>query len=286
VDTQPPTCRFDDRLDSWDPGLISAAPDPANAIEMLHHRVGETHRQMMRQYVLDSGRPCRGELTYFFCSGNPVIAGHERRSLWQHFAARFRLFKVASPHGVLDHEQTFSAFVELLSVSLNGQMQTGNDPMEVWGRVFRIGTGAQRGKILGSMGDVYCIQQDRVQGYVDIATTDAETIHFAGWAVEPDRQMPAQTIVAFNGDRFLGYGAAWSLRPDVAKELGPSVQYAGFDFRFPNSTADTGRQEYRLFVLSRDGSAAQLRESSPPESASWLDVARALWKGVRTLAER
>ncbi|AMN43176.1 AMP-binding protein [Rhodoplanes sp. Z2-YC6860] len=286
VDTQPPTCRFDDRLDTLDPLPIPAAPDPANATEALHRRVGATHRQMALQHVLDSRRPFRGELNYFFCTGNPVTAGLERRSLWQQFAARFRLFTLASPHGVFDHEHAFWTFTALLSASLNGEGPAGADPTEVWGRTFSIGAGAQRGKIFGSMGDVYCIQQDRAQGYVDIATTDAEAIRLAGWAVEPDRQMPAQTIVAFAGDRFLCYGAACSPRPDVEKALGRSAEYAGFDFRFPNSGACTGRQKYRLFVLSRDGSAAQLRESSSPESASWLDVTRGLWKSVRTLAGR
>jgi thioesterase domain-containing protein len=285
VDTYPPSCRFDDRLDSWEPHVFFALPDPANTIETLHRRGAQTHRRMMREYMLDSRRPFGGELIYFFCTGNPVIAGYDRRGLWQHFAARFRLFKVASPHGPTLQESTHSAFMELLSASLNGKMPAGNDPMEVCGHAYKIGTGAQRGSILGSTGEAYCIKRDSIQGFVDVVTSDGETILFAGWAVEPDR-MPAQTIVAFAGDRFLGYGAAWAPRPDVAKDLGPSAQYAGFDFRFPKSAANAARRDYRLFVLSRDGSAAQLRDSSSPEAASWRDVPRALWKGMQTLAGR
>ena len=285
VDTHPPTCRFGDRLDVWEPrGLVF--PARAGPIEALHQRIGETHLRMMDQYILDSRKLFRGELTYVCCTGNPVIAGRDRRRLWQHFATRFRLHQLPTNHDILQRGPHLAAFIELLSASLESRQAAGIDPAKVYDPGYRIGTGPQRGSIVGSTGDVYRIEQERMRGYVDAVRTDAETIQFMGWAVEPDRRQPAQTIAVFLGDRFLGYGTSCTPRLDVAKRLGPSAHYAGFDLVFPTSAASAATDECRLFVLSQDGRAAELRKSFSPGSASYADAARALWQGVRTAARR
>ena len=63
-------------------------------------------------------------------------------------------------------------------------------------------------------------------------------------------------------ERFLSCGASCKLRTDVAKYLNaPSAQHAGFDFSFPIAATDSVKENYRLFVLSQDGSAAELQRS-------------------------
>jgi amino acid adenylation domain-containing protein len=258
VDTKPSTCRFDDHLDV----RKSREIDRVDAKRELHRRIGETHLRMSNQYTLDSRKPFRGELVYICCTGNPVIAEHDRRKLWPHFATGFRLHHLPSQHDVAQRGPCLSTFTELLSVSLNDNPPAGTNPADVYDRTYRIGSGTQQGSILGSMGDVYRINQDRTQGFVDTVRIDAETIQVIGWAVEPD-QRPAPTIAVFVGDRFLGYGAAAKPRPDVAQHFGSSTQYySGFDFIFPQHANNIASDECSVFVLSQDGYATRLQSSS------------------------
>src|SRR5262245_51208206 len=89
-------------------------------------------------------------------------------------------------------------------------------------------------------------------------------IRFAEWAVDDCQQQPAQTIVVFLGDRFLGYGASGTPRPDVAQGL--PVEYAGFDFRFRRAAVVGAMERPRLFVLSSNGRAAELRFGAVQEA--------------------
>src|SRR6516162_8383770 len=58
-------------------------------------------------------------------------------------------------------------------------------------------------------------------------------LRLEGWAVELERQEPAQMIVVFLDGQLLGYGASGVARLDVAQYLGaPSARYAGFRFEF------------------------------------------------------
>jgi hypothetical protein len=118
--------------------------------------------------------------------------------------------------------------------------------------------------ILGSMGEVYRIDQERIQGYIDEVRIDGEAIRVIGWAVEPCRLQPAQTIAVFLGDQFLGYGASAGPRPDVAKHLGEtSVLFSGFHFIFEGAVSTSAMGRLRLFVLSSNGQAAELRGIEP-----------------------
>jgi hypothetical protein len=171
-----------------------------------------------------------------------------------------------------------AAFIELLSASLTGKLAGAADPAGVYDRGYRMDAGTTHLKIVGSLGDMYQIEHGVRTGYLDTETIDAKSVQLGGWAVDFDRQ-PAQTIAVFRGDRFLGYGASGMARPDVARRLGRSAQYAGFDFLFPNPGTDDAGEKYRLFVLSQDGRAAELRRGFP--GASYVNAIRALWaKGV------
>lgn len=65
--------------------------------------------------------------------------------------------------------------------------------------------------------------------------------------------------------RAVGYGASGEPRPDVAKRLGAdSALFSGFNFIFEVTAAATAMRRPRLFVLSSDGWAAELRGGIEP----------------------
>jgi hypothetical protein len=64
----------------------------------------------------------------------------------------------------------------------------------------------------------------------------------------------------FLGDRFLGYGASGTPRPDLAQYVLPtSVEHAGFYFVFRRAAVVGRTERPRLFVLSNNGHAAELQ---------------------------
>jgi amino acid adenylation domain-containing protein len=265
VDTNPPTCSIDgdvhSRLGHHPPNREQAGP-----ILDLHLRVYEQHIRMMSAYALDDRLKqnlFRGELTYFCCTGNPVVAKHDRRRLWQLFASRFQLQLLASPHDVGTPGSDRAAFQDLLRASLNGEIQTGSDPATVFDRTYQIEDRDGHEYILDSMGNAYRVEQDRTQGNLDGVFIEDETIQFKGWAVEPRSRQRAQTIAVFLGHRYLGCGATSERRPDVVDKLAAdSAFYAGFNFYFKRKALPDVVGKPRVFVLSNAGSAAELTSAA------------------------
>jgi acyl-CoA synthetase (AMP-forming)/AMP-acid ligase II/acyl carrier protein len=273
LDTEAPTCAFGDKVDVFDSrGLrlrtLNAQPAPVSRFEAVTRSILETHIRMARDYVLDSQSDrniFRGELTYFHCTGEPIVAGHDRRGMWRSFVSGFRLLLVPGPYGTPDREPQYAVLRNLLRACLNDAPVTGCDPARVYDRDYRLDNVYQPKYILGSMGDVYRIDQERIQGFVDDIRINAEAILIKGWAVEPCRRQPAQIIAVFLDDQFLGYGASGESRPDVAKHLDTaSVLFSGFYFRFEGAVAANAMRRPRVFVLSSDGWAAELRGTIEP----------------------
>jgi amino acid adenylation domain-containing protein len=267
MDTIPPTCLVEGIVDTWQPDIVlEVGLEQANSVQAVNLGVARSHLQMLGEYVLDSGSEYdvfRGELTYIYCTGVPVAAGHDRRRLWQRLASRFRLLPLPGPHEDPNQEYQCTGLQNILRASLTGEPMTGVDPAMIFDRTFQLDTAENPEVIIGSIGDIYRIAQDRIQGYVDVVRLDAETIRIRGWAVEPYRQQPAQTIAVFLDRRFIGYGASGSARPDVAEYLNASsAKYAGFDFCFRCGTADGAIANPRVFVLSSGGRATELLYSS------------------------
>jgi amino acid adenylation domain-containing protein len=265
VDTNPPTCKLEDDVDLW---LGHRPPNrqQAGPILDLHLRVYEQHVRMMSAYALDDRLKqgvFRGELTYFCCTGNPILAKHDRRRLWQHFASRFRLLLLASPHDVGTPGSDRTAFQDLLRASLNGEVQTGSDPAAVFNRTYQIEDRDGHEYILDSIGEAYRVEQNRMQGNIDGVFIEDETIQFKGWVVEPCGRRPAQTIAVFLDHRYLGCGATSERRPDVADKLAAhSALYAGFNFHFKRRAIPDVIGKPRVFVLSNGGSAAELTSAA------------------------
>jgi hypothetical protein len=248
---------------------LADLPPPKDSIEALIQRVGETHLQARRNYVLDSRLEenlFRGELTYFHCLGNPIVAGDDRRRLWQEFAPHgFRLLPMPGGHAEVYQEPQSSVFRNLLRACHSDVPPAGIDCRTLFDRTYRIDIRG-RESIVSSTGEIFRLEHHRMQGQVDCFEVDDGIIRFAGWAVEPCKRLPAQTIAVFLEHEFLGYGASFSSRSDVAKSLSaPSAQYSGFDFRFRRGGSVPAIGRPRLFVLSDDGSAAELRIKAEQE---------------------
>jgi amino acid adenylation domain-containing protein len=240
LDTDAPTCVFGDRVDVCDSRellrTLNAQPAPVSRFEAETRNIVEAQIRIKRDYVLDSKSArniFRGELTFFHSTGKPVIADQDRRRLWRSFASGLRLLPVPGRTGTHDREPQYTAVRNLLEACLNDKPVTGCDPGSVYDRHYRMDDRHQPRNILGSMGDAYRIDQERIQGSVDEIRINADGIQVMGWAVGPCRRQPGQTIAVFLDDQFLGYGASSEPRPDVAKYLGAdSALFCGFNFIF------------------------------------------------------
>jgi oxalate---CoA ligase len=254
VDTNPPTCMVGGSPDIWTTDIIlDAKPKPANSIETINLAVAHAHLGMTQNYTLDdrlTDNVFRGQLTYFYCS--PVVR-QDRRRLWQHFATGFRLLQLAGRHGTFHQEPQYTALQKLLL----GCDLTMTDPASVYDRSYQIDESNCAERIVSSNGDIYSIQREHVQGYVDQVKFDVDAIYISGWAVEACMRRPAGKVAVFVGGEFIGYGASGEFRPDVVEHLNaPSAMYAGYYFRFRVANRLKGLP--RVFVLSGDGSATEL----------------------------
>jgi acyl carrier protein len=285
IDTSPPTCLVGDKIDVSRSRLFDDGPPPSrsDSIEAINRRVADTHMNARRDYVLDSGAhgtKFDGELFYFFCTGNVVLA-HDRRHLWHLFTTEpVRLMLLPGLHGIGHQEPQAGVLSGLLRACLDGQPLPERDPATVFDRTFRIERGILRERIVGSAGEVYRTSRAHIQGRIDWIRADDHSIHVGGWAIEPALKVPAQTIAVFEGGRYLGYGATGVPRPDVAKHLNASsAQYAGFEFYFARDMVmDTSR--LRLFALSSDGQATDLGLASA-EATGPASRLRPLLAGMR-----
>jgi hypothetical protein len=249
---------------------------PVRALVERQLDVVGAHMHAALHFVLDNRSPqsiFHGELTFFYCTGTPILAERDGRRWWQYFAEKFRLLPLPGIHG--DHllDPQFTALQNLASACLDGAPPKGCDPASVFERFFRIEQRDGGETIIDAAGKVYRVRTSGHQGSLEFFWSSKVYAQLEGWAVEPDRQQPAQMIVVFLDGQYLGYGASGVERLDVARYLGaPSAQYAGFRFHFNHRILNySGRllqlfalltisgRRLRLFVLSHDDSATELQ---------------------------
>ena len=271
LDTEAPTCVLDDRVDVCEsPALLrtlNAQPAPVSRLEVITRSILDSHIRMTREYVLDSQyrNTFRGELTYFHCTGKPIVAGRDRRGLWRSFASAFRLLQVPGVNGTPDREPQHTALRNLLRACLNDEPVGQCDPAGIYDRDYRLDDACRPKNIFGSMGDVYRIDSEPDQGHVDEIRIDGEATQLTGWAVASCGRQPAQTIAVFLNEQFLGYGASGVPRPDVAKHLAAeSALFCGFNFTFDGAVPVNIKSRPRVYVLSSGGRAAELRGGVEP----------------------
>jgi amino acid adenylation domain-containing protein len=266
VDTDPPTCRLQDGIDAWQ--QRENDPKQDGSIAALNMSVQEAHNDMMRNYVLNEGSDAslfRGELTYIYCAGNPILSRYDRRRLWQRFVSRFRLLCVPGLHGNTNLEPQYSALQNLLRASLNEKSLPECDPARTFDRTFSIELREQGETVASSFGETFPVARGRMPGALEEVRVNKAMVRFIGWAIEPGQQEAAKTIAVFSNDLFLGCGSSGVLRSDLANYLGGTgPQYVGFDLQFPRHTVGDVVGRHRLFVLSSDGYAAELPSAVEP----------------------
>jgi acyl-CoA synthetase (AMP-forming)/AMP-acid ligase II/pimeloyl-ACP methyl ester carboxylesterase/acyl carrier protein len=270
--------------------LLKELPPPRNPVEAFNYRVIEAHWNASRSHRLDdrSERDIfRGELTYFYCAGEPVVAGQDRRGLWPRFAHQFRLLPLPGLHGWTGRGPQYRVLPALLGACLNGTPVKTSDPEVVFGRTYQLEMRAGREIIQSSTGEIHLLDQAVIQGYVDTLAMDVEAVRLGGWAVDRCQQKPAQVIAVFLGDRFVGYGACGTARSDIAQQFSMSaLEYSGFDFTFWRGAGPGALERPRLFVLSDNGSAAELRFMVVQEAAQQRTKVEELSAKLAALATR
>ena len=146
VDTAPPNCLFDDGPDLAEPWVIDEG-EPKSAVEALNRRVAAAHLHARESYILDNraGRKAfRSALSYFYCTGNPITAGHDRRRLWLRLTTSgIRLLPLPGSHGDVDKEPQFSAFRDALRGLYRGEAPQAADPAAAFERDYRLQTDDQ-----------------------------------------------------------------------------------------------------------------------------------------------
>jgi oxalate---CoA ligase len=264
VDTTPPRSPVDG---TGVPRIfMNAIPreDDGDSIEAVNIRLAWSHVRARQSYAVDpSSRRLASAMTYFYCTGEAVQAQQDPRRRWPLLAPNgFRLVPVTGLHGSYNGEPQLTslrnALAEALDACASGRMLRTHALSDVFDRDYRLRKRWGGGEVItGPAGKTYTVGRTPHGGSVDDLRADADGMIVAGWALERPQQ-PAQTLVAFLDRRCLGYGACGAARPDVARAVAPSLNYAGFQFRFRPDPGWIGKTRPRLFALSTDGTAAEL----------------------------
>jgi len=115
VDTAPPTCTLDGRVDRLVLGTWGDGEPTGDALIDAGLRVARQHRDALERYTL--ARRFDGALLYFRCNEPPPPAD-DRRLLWAHVVAAVRVVDVPGIHGRFHEEPQLSAVVEALRAVL------------------------------------------------------------------------------------------------------------------------------------------------------------------------
>jgi hypothetical protein len=97
-----------------------------------------------------------------------------------------------------------------------------------------------------------------VEGRVDRAGGAGGLVVLDGWAADRQSRRPAERILAFSGDRFVGSAVPSVSRPDLARALGRWASRAGFSVG-----GAAGEAPVRVFAVL-DGRASQLPGARAP----------------------
>ncbi len=265
VDTPPMTCVSEDitsisKSTLMVRGTYDHLADYEHSLEAVNHRVSAAHVNARNAYIVDTRSKENlfgGEMIYFYASGEPVTP-HDRRSLWQRLApGGFKLVRLPGRHGLIHREPQREKLTALLQTVLAGGKVPTVDPASVFEQSYRLERSTEGEIILGSTGERYAVGDAPAQGEVVLIQAAHRSLVVRGWAAEPDRSKPAETIAVFQGTRCLGYGSTGAETPRVPRRLRtPALHYAGFTFTFRGESEAT--EPLRVFVLSAGGGAFEL----------------------------
>ncbi len=115
--------------------------------------------------------------------------------------------------------------------------------------------------IISSNGTSVPIIPNALELHLDMADQENDHVVFSGWAVDLKNSQPPKAILFFLDGKFFFSGKTEINRRDIVKHFDNSALLkSGFKFTVPISFFDSGTdQAVRIFALSRDGVACELR---------------------------
>ena len=262
VDTEPASCSWDGRADVAPAPTAEAddeTPDRAlGPIAAAGTRVAAVHIEARQSYVIRSR--IRGELTFFSCTGEGVIARRDRRRLWaEATTGRFRLFGLPGLHAKVDREPQFSALRDALRSCLVGVPPPGLDPGDVFDRAYILEGSPGSETIRDGGGSVFRVEQGAMNGRVRSIRPARGRLLVRGWAADADRQRAGETVVAFVDGRYAGYSTCGVPSENLERRhSSPGLRYAGFRMRLELPAGEQDAPTPRIFALGRDGRASEL----------------------------
>jgi len=108
-----------------------------------------------------------------------------------------------------------------------------------------------------SDGTKYSFSSEKMRGSVDIIKTGKSSVTITGWAANVDKLQPVESILLFEGDKFIASGKTRVIRPDIAMLL-KSKQFPvfGFDYTIPSSKLKE-IENLKVFAIS-EGLATEI----------------------------
>jgi hypothetical protein len=119
---------------------------------------------------------------------------------------------------------------------------------------YRLARRNGRERIVSGDGAAYPVVRSAAIGNVDSTAVDEADVRIGGWAGGTDPPRPADRVVAFAGDRFLGSARAVLPRPALVRRYGRRLAHAGFSIR--SGRPPTGplpgseRAPFRVYAIS------------------------------------
>lgn len=262
VDTEPARCSWDGRTDTA--GTPAAEADDEMLDEALGPiaaagtRVAAVHIEARRSYVMH--RRVRGELTFFSCTGEGVIAGRDRRRLWtEATTGRFRMLCLPGLHAKVDREPQFSALRDALRSCLAGAPPAGLDPAEVFDRAYTLHGPPGSETIRDAGGSGFRVEQGAMSGRIRSIKPARGRLLVRGWAGDARRRRAGETVVAFVDGRYAGYSTCGVPSENLERRhSSPGLRYAGFRMKLELPANGHDEPAVRVFALGRDGRGSEL----------------------------
>ncbi|MEE9607450.1 MAG: sulfatase-like hydrolase/transferase [Myxococcota bacterium] len=117
-----------------------------------------------------------------------------------------------------------------------------------------------------STGEWVSIGTGGVRGGVERAAAPGTRVAFEGWAIDTERNLTPAAALTFVDGRFASAAPVTSDCPEAAQRAGaPQGERCGFRVELPSaSLGPGGERQVRFFVLSANGTPAELDYSAPP----------------------
>ena len=234
----------------------SAGADAGDAIPAAGARVAAAQTDAGLDYVIENRVRCTPTLLY--CAGEGVPAGGDRRGLWaEATTGGLRLLALPGLHARIHQEPQFSALTGALRSCLSENPPPGLDPAEVFGRTYSLERQPGAEVIRDDAGSLFRVEKGAMRGRVRGIRRTRGKLLVRGWASDPDRKRPGETVVAFVDGSYAGYSTCGVPAERLARRH-PALGHAGFRMRLGRVPENGAIPTPRVFALGPDGRASEL----------------------------